>query len=296
MGHWADFIRTSFAEGDAERDRGLGTPDNIIRHDNILYGTDETWQVLDVYRRKEDEGKKIPVIVSVHGGGWVYGDKEGYQFYCMDLAQHGFASVNFSYRLAPEAPHPASLEDTNLVFTWVMEHAQEYGFDTDHIFAAGDSAGAHIIAMYLDVLTNPEYAAKYDFKAPEGLKITAVALDCGEYKVVFDDPAINDMMQGLMAEYLPGGGTDEELELVSPVNYVTEEFPPVFLMSASQDFLKAQAPIMAAKLTQCSVPFTYKFYGSAEHPLAHVFHLDIRSEDAIACRNEQCAFFRGFVA
>ena len=59
------------------------------------------WQKLDVYRQKDATGK-LPVIVSVHGGGWVYGDKERYQFYCMDLAERGFAVVNFSYRLAPE--------------------------------------------------------------------------------------------------------------------------------------------------------------------------------------------------
>lgn len=296
MGKWAEIIRTSFAAGDAERDKGLGTPENIVRYDNIVYGTDETWQVLDVYRRKEDEGKVLPVIVIVHGGGWVYGDKEGYQFYGMDLAQRGFAVVSFSYRLAPEAPHPAPVEDTNLVFTWVMEHAAEYGLDTGHIFAAGDSAGAHILAIYLDILTNPEYAKNYDLRTPDGLKIQADALNCGEYKVVFDDPSINDMMEGLMAEYLPGGGTEEELQLVSPADYVTEDFPPTFLMSASEDFLRAQAPVMAAQLTAGKVPFTYKFYGSAAHPLAHVFHLDIRSEDAKVCIDEECEFFRGFLA
>lgn len=55
----------------------------------------------------------IPVIVSVHGGGWGYGDKERYQYYCMSLAQQGFAVVNFSYRLASKYKFPAPLEDTN---------------------------------------------------------------------------------------------------------------------------------------------------------------------------------------
>lgn len=62
----------------------------------------------------------LPVIVSVHGGGWVFGSKEGYQFYCMSLAQLGFTIVNFSYRLAPEFPFPANIEDINSVMSWVM--------------------------------------------------------------------------------------------------------------------------------------------------------------------------------
>ena len=100
MSAMSDQIRKMFGEGDAKRDAGLKTPDDIIRYDDIRYGTeDDKLQMLDVYRPKGISGK-LPVIMSVHGGGWVYGDKEVYQFYCMSLAQRGFAVVNYSYRLA----------------------------------------------------------------------------------------------------------------------------------------------------------------------------------------------------
>ena len=151
----SDIIRAEFAEGDNKRDAGLKTPENIVRYDDIIYGTESKWQKLDVYRQKDATGK-LPVIVSVHGGGWVYGDKERYQFYCMDLAERGFAVVNFSYRLAPEYKFPASLEDTNSVFTWVLENAETYRLDTEKLFAVGDSAGAHILSLYLDILIMPQ--------------------------------------------------------------------------------------------------------------------------------------------
>ncbi len=138
-------FRRECTESDTARDAGLTTPEDIVRYDNICYDTDTKWQILDVYRPKAAEGQKLPVIVSVHGGGWVYGDKEVYQFYCMNLAQRGFAVVNFTYRLAPEFKYPAQMEDTNSVFTWVMNNADTYGFDTEHIFAVGDSAGAQNI-------------------------------------------------------------------------------------------------------------------------------------------------------
>ena len=293
MANWAEILRDTFSKSDAARDTGLSTPENIVRCDGILYGKDETWQVLDVYRRKEDEGKTLPVIVSVHGGGWVYGDKDGYQYYCMELARHGFAVVNFSYRLAPEDKYPAQMEDINLVFGWVLARAGEYGFDTENIFAAGDSAGAHLLALYAAACTNPACAGEFAFSLPEGLILKAVALCCGEYDFIYTD-GTRDMMEGLMEAFLPGGGTEEELDRIRPVNFVTGDFPPTFLMSASEDFLKEEAPVMAAKLTECQVPFTYKFYGSKTHPLAHVFHLDVNSEDAKACRDEECAFFRSF--
>ncbi|HAE45552.1 MAG TPA: alpha/beta hydrolase, partial [Lachnospiraceae bacterium] len=130
MSKTSDLIRDTFGSGDTERDRGLTSPPDVVRYDNILYGPDPKWNVLDVYRPKRSEGRDLPVIVSVHGGGWVYGDKDRYQFYCMELSRRGFAVVNFSYRLAPEAVFPAALEDTNRAFEWMLNNAGRFGFDT----------------------------------------------------------------------------------------------------------------------------------------------------------------------
>jgi len=132
----------------------------MVRCDDIAYGPDPKQQSLDVYRPKVAKGNKLPVIVNVHGGSWVYGNKEWYQFYCMDLAQRGFAVVNFKYRLAPKNQYPASLEDTNCVFTWVLAHAEKYGFDTKYVFAVavGDSMGAHNLGLYTAICTNPAAA------------------------------------------------------------------------------------------------------------------------------------------
>lgn len=155
MSQASEMVRTEFKKGDDLRDAGLTTPANIIRFDDIPYGPDPAQQSLDVYRPRSGDGKKLPVIVSVHGGGWVYGDKERYQYYCMSPAQRGFAVVNFTYRLAPENKFPASLEDTNSVFTWVLANGEAYGFDTGHVFAVGDSAGAHIQYLHESFLCRP---------------------------------------------------------------------------------------------------------------------------------------------
>ena len=94
-------IRTNWAISDRERDEGLTTPEDITRHDDISYGPYGEWNLLDIYHKK-DVNTCQPTIVNIHGGGWVYGNKEIYQFYCMSLAQRGYTVVNFNYRLAPE--------------------------------------------------------------------------------------------------------------------------------------------------------------------------------------------------
>ena len=74
----SSIIRREFKKGDDIRDAGLTAPDDVIQYKDIAYGKDSAMQVLDVYRPKDTEGS-LPVIVSVHGGGWVYGDKELYE-------------------------------------------------------------------------------------------------------------------------------------------------------------------------------------------------------------------------
>lgn len=79
-------MRAEWSVNDAKRDAGLTTPETVERFDGLAYGPDPVWNRLDVYRPKCERGNRLPVIVSIHGGGWVYGDKELYQFYCMSLA------------------------------------------------------------------------------------------------------------------------------------------------------------------------------------------------------------------
>ena len=166
--------------GDTIKNKGLTTPPDIRRFDDIQYGPDKKWNVLDVYRPKDAEGD-LPVLIDVHGGGWVYGDKERYQYYCMSLAQQGFVVVNFTYGLAPKRTFPAGMVDTDNVVKFVFANAKKYGFDTSKIFFAGDSAGANMAAIYAAICTNPEYAKNFPFTPPKGFVPKAMLLNCGVY-------------------------------------------------------------------------------------------------------------------
>jgi len=274
-------------KADSKRDFGLTTPPDINRFDNIIYAKDSKWQLLDVYRPQN--ASSLPVIVSVHGGGWVYGDKDVYQHYCMNLAQRGFAVINFSYRLAPKHKYPAAIEDTNMVFEWLIKNASEYGFDTNNIFAVGDSAGAQILAVYACILTNHEYAKKYTFNTPKGLALSGIALNCGLYALE-NTPNIS-----YFKDFLKGKGTPEELRMISAANFVTPAFPPSFVMTANGDELKAQAPFMVEVLKKNNVKHVFKEYGDDNNTLYHVFHCNIKSPDAKIANDDECDFFRSLM-
>ena len=293
MSKISDMIRTKFGATDTERDKGLVTPDDVVRFDNIPYGSLPEQQ-LDVYRPNDTDGV-LPLIISVHGGGWVYGDKERYQFYCMSLAQRGFAVINYSYRLAPEHKFPAALEDTALVFAWAKAQAETYGFDMNHLFAVGDSAGANLLELYCALCTNEAYRHSLGLPVTEYITPKAVALNCGVHFITVSENPNDQFTTELMKDYLKSGGSEEELRLVNVSDVIVEGFPPAYIMTAENDFLKFQVPQFCEHLLQKNIPFIVKYYKDKEEQLGHVFHLDIRSAAAKKCNDEECAFFKSML-
>lgn len=292
-------MRKEWAINDAKRDANYRTPDTIERFDDISYGPYPE-NVLDVYRRKDqaavvEAGGKLPVIVSVHGGGWVYGDKELYQFYCMDLATRGFVVVNFTYRLSPESKYPAQMEDINQVIHWMAENADEYGMDMDRVFMVGDSAGAHMLGIYTCICTDPAYAAQYPFAPVEGFKPRAIALNCGAYRPLPIQPGDDDdpgTLQ-LMEDLLENAQDPAVRTLIDVTAHINPQFPPMYVMTAhgDQQVSHEQAYMLLRACEEKGVPYTHRHYGGANNVLYHVYHITIDDPNAIQCNDDECAFF-----
>lgn len=284
-------MRAQFTKKDYEYNRGLEIPRDIERFCDLSYGPYEGWNLLDVYRSREKAGKTLPVIVSVHGGGFFYGNRELYQFYCMNLAQRGFAVINFDYRLAPEYRYPAPVEDTNMVFAWVYAHAEEYGLDTDNVFLLGDSAGGQIASQYALVWSNPAYAALLGLEVPP-VQLRAVGLNCGLYDMGGDAVYQNHEHDHIMEDYF--GVADprprEDLEIFK---YINSDYPPTHLMSSWRDHQLPNCVPMAEHLKSRGVDVAYKIYGAPEdNTVRHVFHMRMRLPEGKQGNTDQMAFFR----
>jgi triacylglycerol lipase len=117
---------------------------------DLAYGSDRL-QKLDVYVA-EEHGPKVPVVLFVHGGGFVRGDKHGaFSPDNMTLwaARQGMVGVNINYRLAPGAPWPAGAQDLAAAVAWTRANIARYGGDPDRIILWGHSAGANHVADYV---------------------------------------------------------------------------------------------------------------------------------------------------
>lgn len=289
-----DDIRTNWAIGDAKRDEGLTTPEDILRFDNISYGPYGEENLLDIYMQKKAEGLQ-PTIVNIHGGGWVYGSKEVYQFYCMSLAQQGFTVVNINYRLAPESRFPAAVEDINAALTFVAEHGKEYHIDKDRLVLVGDSAGGQLVSHYAAIATNPDFAKLFEFSVPD-ITIKALGLNCGAYNEKF---MIQDQSDELFTLYTDCRGKKPEAELIDMVDtmkWITDKYPAAYVMSAECDFLLPAAKPMYDRITSFNVPAKLKIYGAKDRPdIGHVFHVNIKLPEAVECNMDEVEFFKLYV-
>jgi acetyl esterase/lipase len=114
---------------------------------NVTYVRANGWEgKLDVYaQRTPQNGPPTPVVIFIHGGGWVQGTKEsGMLQGVLPYVAMGYSVVNVEYRLANVSLAPAAIEDCRCALRWVVAHAKDYAFDVDRIVVAGASAGGHL--------------------------------------------------------------------------------------------------------------------------------------------------------
>ncbi|MCF0146147.1 MAG: alpha/beta hydrolase [Eubacterium sp.] len=276
------------ARSDRKRDAGLTTPDDITRIDNIVYGRNPKIQTLDIYYPKGTD-RPLPVIVNVHGGGYVYGSTKVYQFYCMNLAQRGFTVVSFNYHLAPDCKFPSPLKDLNIVMKWMIRHREEYFMDLRRVLLFGDSAGAQLASQYAVIATNPEYAEIMGIR-PSKIRFSGLGLNCGMYdlpKILFS----KNESRSLLRNYFTGNPRKWG-EMLNVTDYITKDYPPVYLMTSEGDFLKEHCRPMYDLLIDRGVPATYKIYG--DESTLHVFHVDIKTELAKTANDEEIQYLSRF--
>src|SRR5216684_3338986 len=115
----------------------------IVR--NVKYADAAAKQMLDLYLPQGKTG--FPIVVSIHGGALMDGDRSEHRFIGQRFAEAGIGAAVISYRLSPAVSHPAHVQDAAAAFRWVKRHAAEYGGSAGNVFVIGHSAGAYLAAL-----------------------------------------------------------------------------------------------------------------------------------------------------
>lgn len=139
---WAEFSaqnRTAEDHNDA---------DKITIENRMIPGLNNDPDIaIRIYKPKHSPQNQLPAIYEIHGGGFIIGDLNMQDLWCVDMAlQVGAVVISVDYRLAPEHPYPAAPNDCYAGLNWIFENAQTLGIDPTKIAIAGQSAGACLAA------------------------------------------------------------------------------------------------------------------------------------------------------
>jgi acetyl esterase len=210
-------------------------------------------------------GERLPALVWAHGGGWVLGSLDSHEALCCELANAaGAAVVAVDYRLAPEHPFPAAVEDMVDALRWVRAEAERLAIDPARLAVGGDSAGANLAAAasiilreaadpqpVMQVLIYPTLDQAGEFESQrrlgEGYGLTTAAL-CW-----FREHYLGDAALALDWRASPLRAPD------------LGRLPPAYIVTAGFDPLRDEGEAYAARLREAAVPVTYECFEGMIH-------------------------------
>jgi acetyl esterase/lipase len=240
---------------------------------------------LDVYRPRElAAGDRRPVLLYIHGGAWVLGDKREQGLPLMNhLASKGWVCVTANYRLSPKATFPDHLVDVKEALAWIKEHISGYGGDPSFVAVAGGSAGGHLAALAALTPNEPEYQPGFEDVD------TAVAA-CVPLYGVYDftnrykqwDPGFERWLLARSVMKVPMAKDPDAYDRASPMSRITESAPPFFVIHGRNDRLVpvAEARHFVELLRERSkAPVVYAELPGAQHAF-EIFH-SLRTSHAV---------------
>lgn len=209
-------------------------------------------------RPKGTQEKVLPLIIYLHGGGWILGDKETHDILIRKLAICTNSVVAFvNYSRSPEAIYPSAIEEIYGVLEYLYSHYTDFNIDKDKIIIAGDSAGGNMAAV-IAIKSKKENGPKIKFQLLL-YPVTDTSMDTESYKLFKDGPWLSKKaMEWFWNAYVPQKSEREDI-YVSPLKAEIadlENLPPALVVVAENDVLRDEGELYAAKLNDAGVDTT----------------------------------------
>ncbi|WP_181010002.1 alpha/beta hydrolase [Ornithinimicrobium sufpigmenti] len=224
--------------------------------------------VLDLHVPQDAEGP-VPVVVWIHGGGWMEGDRRqvplqwGQQLVFDTIVAAGLAVATVDYRLLLEAPFPACVHDCVAAVRYLRRFADELGLDPDRIGLWGESAGAHLASMVAFLGTHPE-------SRPGLLGSVGVAdgrVDSQAAVLFYGAESLDALAGDHDFGPAPFGDDPDLMRAMAPIEHVHHGIPPVLLMHGDQDGIvdAEHSRLLHAALRDTGVDSTLEITPGADH-------------------------------
>lgn len=224
----------------------------------------------------------LPALIYFHGGGFVVGSLESHDGLCrLFAAEGGFRLIAVEYRLAPEHPYPAAVEDAWAATQWIEQNAAELGLDAGRLAVGGDSAGATLAAIVTQIA-----------REKGGLRLAAQLLMFPQVQIGGETASMHQFAVGYFLErrtieyfntlYLPPDA-DRDAPHVSPLKaHDFADLPPAYVMLGGYDPLHDEGLAYAEKLRAAGVPVTVADHAGMVHCFIYLQTVLPQAHDAVA--------------
>lgn len=230
---------------------------------------------LDIYCPPLKGRDKYPVLVDVHGGGWITGDKHWRRGLNRAFADMGLCVISPNYGLSPRFKYPECVKHLFACFKWICDHAEERRLDLDNVLITGDSAGGQLACLVLAIQNNAEVKARIG-AVDSPLRFKGGMLVCGAYDP--DSMAKNLLSNKLFLEMTGYGRKHlrefKDYDLMNPVNFVDKDFPADVMIAYGRfdAFVGGNEKILFKRLNELGIPYReYRAKGAGEHCF-HLWH------------------------
>ena len=266
--------------------------DKVKISENISYLDDNKFHLMDIYQPYNNE-KMLPIIINIHGGGFLLGKKEVNRLYCAELAQKGYIVFCVEYPLSPSAKIIDILNDLIIAINKINEIAIDYNGDNNDLYLTGDSAGAYL-CVYLSALkNNPNLNNLLKIKNKIIPAIKGLGLISGMfYTNKFDQIGVfvPKLIYGknYKKNYNSAYYNIENKEIISYLS-------PCFLVTNKGDFLRHYSVNFSKKLAKYNIK--YKLLNiNSKKMLPHAFVAMLpETEEAKIANNEMIEFLKNIV-
>jgi acetyl esterase/lipase len=253
-------------------------------HSHISYAEAGKRNLLDIYHPHEPREGGYPVLLQVHGGAWMIGEKEQQAKPLMyHMAERGWLCVAINYRLSPRAAFPAHIIDVKKAIAWIRQNIRDYGGDPDFIAITGGSAGGHLSS--LAALTPNRRQWQPGFEQVD-TRLQAAVPFYGVYDFLdrhrirpsmsMEDMLADRVMQCTLLE------NPQEWDDASPLSHVNRDAPPMFVIQGTHDSLvwveEARAFVSALQAVSAH-PVAYGELPGAQHAF-EIFH-SVRTDHTV---------------
>jgi len=215
-------------------------PKGTILHGNIAYNNDTlSKHLLDIYLPAEHRGK-VPLVIFIHGGGWLSNDKYADMGYMKktvaDILKKGYALASIDYRFSTQDVFPAQAQDCNRAISYLYDHADRFGYDRERFALMGFSAGGHLASL-LGLSNNNDIPAFHMPGSSRLFSFKAVVDFYGPSELILF-PGADDAKspEGLLIGAAPLDRPDLA-KAASPVTYVDRADPPFLIIHGEKDAL-----------------------------------------------------------